>query len=287
MVQISVILPVYNVEEYLEECLDSILKQTFKDIEVICVNDGSKDNSLIILEKYTQIDNRICIINQENQGLSVARNVGLENASGKYVVFIDSDDKLNNDNYLEALYNACERYDADIAVAGIIRGNDKKVRTILNIESEEVTSDYYTKLKLCDLPDSNYVWNKLYRRETLVQTGIKFVAGVIFEDIYYTHKVLYYTNKLVAVPGVRYFYRKRPNTLMALKTEKAKQDHENGAKEMESFFREHNIDLSKLNPTIKKKYKFCGLTLFKTITKGEIRQNVLFSLIQWKTRIKV
>ena len=92
MPKVSVIIPVYNVEKYLKQCLDSVVNQTLKDIEIICVNDGSTDNSLEILEEYAQKDNRIIIISQENQGQSVARNIALEKATGEYVGFVDSDD---------------------------------------------------------------------------------------------------------------------------------------------------------------------------------------------------
>ena len=100
---VSVIVPVYNVEKYLEECLDSIINQTLEDIEIICVNDGSTDNSLKILKKYAKKDNRIKIINQKNCGLGCARNSGLNQSQGDYIFFLDSDDYLNP-NILEKLY---------------------------------------------------------------------------------------------------------------------------------------------------------------------------------------
>ena len=105
--KISVIIPVYNVEDYLEECLDSIINQTFKDLEIICINDGSQDNSLNILEEYAEKDNRIKIITTKNQGLSAARNRGLENITGDYVYFIDSDDYLELTAF-EELYAVSE-----------------------------------------------------------------------------------------------------------------------------------------------------------------------------------
>ena len=94
MVKVSVIIPVYNVEKYLGECLESIIDQSLEDIEIVCVNDGSTDNSLSILESYAELDNRIKIISQENHGLAAARNTGLKNINGDYVYFIDSDDFL-------------------------------------------------------------------------------------------------------------------------------------------------------------------------------------------------
>ena len=104
MVKVSVIIPVYNVEQYLKECLDSVINQTLKDIEIICINDGSTDGSLKILEKYESLDDRIVVFSQENSGLSATRNKGMQLSSGEYVYFMDSDDYLEL-NALEELYN--------------------------------------------------------------------------------------------------------------------------------------------------------------------------------------
>ena len=113
---ISIVVPVYNVEEYLSRCLDSIINQTYKNIEIICVNDGSTDNSLKILTTYSELDYRIKIISQENQGLSEARNIGIKNSSGEYIGFIDSDDSID-EKYFEVLYNNLIIHDADISCA--------------------------------------------------------------------------------------------------------------------------------------------------------------------------
>ena len=100
---LSVIIPVYNVEPYLEQCLDSVINQTYKNLEIICINDGSSDNSLKILEKYQKKDSRIKLINQKNKGLSEARNAGLDVAKGEYIAFVDSDDYLELNAYKEAM----------------------------------------------------------------------------------------------------------------------------------------------------------------------------------------
>ena len=114
--KISIVIPVYNVEKYLRECLDSILNQTLTDIEIICINDGSTDNSLQILEKYASKDERIKIINQENKGLACARNTGINNATGKYIFFLDSDDYLLP-NIIDKLYDEAQIYDVDILMS--------------------------------------------------------------------------------------------------------------------------------------------------------------------------
>ena len=114
-IKVSVIVPVYNVEKYLRQCLDSIINQTLKEIEILCINDGSTDSSPEILKEYEEKDSRIKIINKKNAGLSAARNQGLELAKGEYVSFIDSDDWIN-ETFCEALYTAAKKYDSDIAI---------------------------------------------------------------------------------------------------------------------------------------------------------------------------
>ena len=112
---ISIIVPVYNVEKYLDRCIQSILVQSFKKFELVLINDGSTDNSLKICQKYREEDNRIVLISQPNKGLSAARNTGLENIHGEYVCFIDSDDFVEK-NYLRSLYNNLEKNKADISI---------------------------------------------------------------------------------------------------------------------------------------------------------------------------
>ena len=127
--KVSVIIPVYNVEQYLNQCLDSVINQTLKDIEIICVDDGSTDNSFKMLEEYAQKDNRIKVIHQKNKGAAAARNEGLYIAQGKYLSFLDSDDFFEID-MLEQMYNCAEKYNTDIVVCkskvisnGIIKDN--------------------------------------------------------------------------------------------------------------------------------------------------------------------
>ena len=136
-IKVSIVVPVYNVEQFLPDCLDSLTNQTLKDIEIICVNDGSPDNSLKILEEYAQNDDRVKIITQENQGVSAARNAGLKTAVGEYIGFVDPDDWIDLDFYSK-LYDAIQESNADISVATIMRkqGNLEKYRVYY--EKEEV-----------------------------------------------------------------------------------------------------------------------------------------------------
>lgn len=123
--KVSIIMPVYNVEKYLKKCLNSLINQTLDDIEIICVNDGSTDNSDKILQEFAQKDSRIKILTQSNKGQSVARNLAIENANGEYLGFVDSDDWVDLD-YFEKLYNIAIKYDCDIACAGFKRCGNLK-----------------------------------------------------------------------------------------------------------------------------------------------------------------
>ena len=123
-VKISVVLPVYNVANYLRKCLDSLVNQTFKDFEVICVDDGSTDKSTKILEEYQKKDNRIKILQQQRGGAGAARNLGLGHAQGKYVQFLDSDDYFES-NLLEEMYTRAEKYDADLVVCSSKKVDDE------------------------------------------------------------------------------------------------------------------------------------------------------------------
>jgi glycosyltransferase involved in cell wall biosynthesis len=214
MKEISVIVPVYNVEKYLEKCIDSILSQTFKDFEVILVDDGSKDRCGIICDKYESLDNRVKVIHKTNGGLSSARNSGLEIASGEYVVFVDSDDWIDKNMYQE-LYNEAKKHNADIVQCKFIKAKDENV-SIYNNESNE--AEVIRNLEaLCNLYNEKCIetvvtWNKLYRRYLF--NDIVFPNGKIHEDQFTTYKLLYKANKVVLVDKEFYYYRQTPNSIM-------------------------------------------------------------------------
>ena len=186
LVKISVIVPVYNTEKYLRECLDSVVNQTFKDIEIICINDGSTDNSLDILKEYEKLDDRISVSSQENSGQSVARNNGIDMANGEYIYFMGSDDYLEL-NAFEEIYNKCDENDLDLLVFKLINFDDGS--------SEKYTSEYYEMepltyldgevFNLKDIGENalNFAVSppgKLFKRELI--ENIKFPQNLIFED---------------------------------------------------------------------------------------------------------
>lgn len=278
--KVSIIVPVYNVEDFIARCLNSLSKQTFKEIEILCINDGSTDSSPRILEKFSNRDQRIKIYTQKNEGLSAARNYGLENAKGEYVSFVDSDDWVSL-NFIEKMYNAAKKNDADIAVSGVVRTKKHKKTPIIKYLKEKVTDNYIEKLEICDIPTHCYVWNKLYKKQALIDSNITFAKGKIYEDILFTPFILFYTKKLVTVPGARYYYFRHKNTLVKKQSQKAQQDFIYATQKMYDFFKEHNVNVSEWE-TKTNKYKILGFTIYKTITKGNKKEHILFNCIKWR-----
>lgn len=212
MPKISVIIPVYNVEKYLTECLTSVVNQTFKDIEIICVNDGSTDNSPKILEAFAQKDSRIKIINQENQGLSAARNTGLDVATGEYVSFIDSDDFVRTDLYADI---------QKLLPAELICFNAKifpiseKYRTLQNYTQCQFDGEQPMEEKLI-LKTNIHVWNKVFRTSIIKENNIRFPKGLYFEDFPFVCEYMLSINSVKFFGGKGYyFYRQQPNSLMS------------------------------------------------------------------------
>ena len=135
--EVSIIIPCYNVEKFIKDCLESVINQTFKNIEIICINDGSTDSTPEILKKYSNIDNRIIVVNQKNKGLSGARNSGINVSCGKYLMFLDSDDWIDTD-YIEKMYNAIKKNDCEIAVSTIIRKREHSQKLRVHYTEEKV-----------------------------------------------------------------------------------------------------------------------------------------------------
>lgn len=207
---ISVIVPVYNVEEYLEECLESIRNQTYQDIEVILVNDGSTDTSKEICERFCKVDSRFRLINQENQGQSVARNRGVKESIGEYIMFVDSDDVINT-SVLEVLLPYMKT-DVDIVEC---RSSINKEEFFLNRTSTIVFEGNAKKALLNCIAFKEVkfcAFTKLYRREIVEK--IPFLEGYIYEDVFTGINYLKQIRKIVVVDYIGYYYRVRPNSTM-------------------------------------------------------------------------
>lgn len=277
MTKVSIIVPVYNVEKYLSECLDSLISQTLSDIEIICINDGSKDSSLEILEKYAQKDKRIVVINQENSGVSTARNTGMKCANGEYIGFIDSDDWIDSDFY-EKLYNSAKNNDADITVASIIRYRKIEQKYRVKYIKEKAFTDLQDKISACSVPRICYVWNKLYRKE-LIQDDL-FTPNVYFEDVIWLPNIIKKANKVVTVDGINYYYRVNNDSIVKRPSKKKQQDNYYAKKKMVEFFNENNLKLTKKERTLVKcSYSFFNIPLLKIKEIDNYLLYLLFDLI--------
>lgn len=205
---ISIIVPVYNVENYLERCLQSLINQTYKNIEIVCVNDGSTDNSLNILNDFQKKDSRIKIISQENQGLSEARNVGIKNSSGKYIGFVDSDDWVDLD-YYEKLYNALIDSKSDFACANTKFFENGKTGYI-KFQQNKIFSELDKKI---DNYKNGSVCDKLYKKSLFLDNDIKFIKGYFYEDNIVLLQLTYYSKKIVTINTVSYYYFNNNNSI--------------------------------------------------------------------------
>ena len=208
---ISVIVPVYNVETYLEECLDSIQNQTYTDFEVLLVNDGSTDRSKAICERYCQTDKRFRLMNQTNQGLSAARNKGVEISTGEYIVFVDSDDVIKI-NYLEKLMQYMTE-DVDIVESQFTVSNEEFLAKSFKEPSIlfEGNSQEAVKIFPKHVLNVNAV-TKLYRRS--IVEAVPYIDGVIFEDVYCGIGMLKYIRKIIKIDYKGYYYRQRQASIM-------------------------------------------------------------------------
>ncbi|MBA4686738.1 MAG: glycosyltransferase family 2 protein [Candidatus Galacturonibacter soehngenii] len=203
--RISVIVPIYNVEDYMRRCVDSILNQTYSNMEIILIDDESPDNCPSICEEYKQIDNRIIVIHQKNAGLSGARNAGIEIASGEYLVFVDSDDYLAVD-FIESLYQAIIETNSDIAMCKYeyVKGD---IMTQSHKPGESVVYSGIEMIENMYSPDGAFfvvAWNKLYKRKLFEH--IRYPQGRIHEDEATTHQLYYEANKAVFVKRYLYGY---------------------------------------------------------------------------------
>lgn len=235
MVKISVIIPCYNVAKYLGECLDSVLKQTFQDFEVICVNDGSTDKSLEILQQYAEKDARIKIIDQENKGLSEARNIALDMAQGEFIAFADSDDYYAT-NFLELLFNAQKNTKADIV--GCDFQKIYKSTDVLRPISQVHPRIYKDALKVL-LNKDNFiyfnVWNKLYKRDVI--GNMRFVPHIYYEDWVFNCCVFERANGFAWLKEKLYAYRISNSSIMRSDfNEKKLHDYVTGIHEVHDYF---------------------------------------------------
>ncbi len=223
MPKVSVIIPVYNVEKYLRQCLDSVINQTLKDIEIICINDGSTDDSLQILEEYAKKDERIKVISKENGGLSSARNEGLRRVASELCYFLDSDDYIEP-NLLETAFNVFSNNDIDYYCFG------SEVYTEENnsLNQETKTLNKYLKIKFNGIQKATFdvgqnqnihVWNKVFKTSIIKNNNIHFIEGLLYEDIFFTWYYFFLSKKIYFDKNIFHHYRTHSNSIMEKTTQ--------------------------------------------------------------------
>lgn len=223
--KVSIIVPIYNVQIYLRECLESLINQAFDDYEIILINDGSTDNSGTIAEEYENNYKNIILINTMNSGLSSARNTGIKNANGEYLVFVDSDDYVSSD-YISSLYNSIIKDDSDIAICSFerIKNSENEIEII---ELNENIS--YTNIDILENILSGtlqcHAWNKMYKRELFLLNKIDYPIGKLYEDISTLIKLVIKSKRISFINKPLYKYRIREGSITYRKGKKEAKDY--------------------------------------------------------------
>jgi len=237
---VSVIVPVYNVKKYLKRCVSSLMSQTYANLEIILIDDGSTDGSGAICDDLANCDGRIKVIHQVNQGLSAARNAGIDASCGTYLCFVDSDDYVNSD-YVKYLYEICVKNNCDIGICyhrvtdednyeGIIDWN----RPVEVYTREEIFDMFYSH----DWHSSFVIaWNKIYKRDVI--GNIRYEVGIIHEDEATTFKYLYNAKKIAFGKEVAYYYYNRPESITGLAYSKKNLDILKAYENRLQFYKEH------------------------------------------------
>ncbi len=292
MIKVSVIVPVYNTAKYVKRCLRTLLNQTLSDIEIICINDGSTDNSSEILKEISEYapPPKLRIITTKNQGLSCARNTGMSVAQGEYIGFVDSDDWVDTD-FFEKLYNAAKKYDADIACADFIRQRPKKQKIRLHITEEKVYTKPEDKYLVCKTYKEGCVWNKIYKKDFLKRINLEYIPKMYYEDRDFTARSLYFSNKLVTVPGTYYYYFVNPKSIVKKGGNKLQDEHYILARrQVLDFIKEKNINVPDgLYKAEKFRCKIFGKTLFSIRESINTEYILLFgniNIFKYKKRAK-
>jgi len=243
--KISIIVPVYNSEQYLSRCLNSLINQTFDDIEVICINDGSADNSLQILNEYAKKDKRIKVFSQENAGPAKARNVGLENASGEYIMFCDTDDWYEN-NMCEKMFHAIATNDVDCVMCHTnFTWEDQ-------LDYRKISDTYYNPVMEGIIKDDLYkinvlLWNKIFKKSLIEQYHITFPTGFKHDDDCFWFKYSFFNRGMLIIQDKLYNYVIRKNSIMDdyfLGKQASYLDRLAVFKNVLSFFLDHHLEHS-------------------------------------------
>lgn len=266
---ISVIIPVYNVEKFLPQCLDSVLSQTYKNIEIIIIDDGTKDISGQICDEYAQKDSRIKVIHQENEGLSNARNKGLQIAKGEWTFFIDSDDWIHTET-LKQLYDFAIVNNCDLVQCNhyyvyenycLYRLANKKEKNNNILDCKEAMHQLIINDRI-----KNFAWGKLYKTDLI--RDLKFPEGKYFEDSFWQHLVFHRAPKIGIINTPLYFYRQRKDSISGHHSSKINDLLEGYSKRLD-FISSHYPEFASL---MNMKYK----DLYKSINGNSGNKRIIF-----------
>lgn len=282
----SIVVPVYNVAELLPVCLESLLAQTLRQIEIICVDDGSTDRSLEVLRRYEARDSRVRVLAQRNKRQGGARNTGFDAATGEYILYVDADDWIDPDS-CELLYAAARRYDADMACGSICRHHGGRLRWRNRFEVERLYDEPAARFAVCSSPPNFCSVYKLLRRSRLLELGLRFEEEVQYEDVGYLARALYGLERLVTVPGPVYHYVARSDsTVKGRQTPRKQAEHYRALRDFRDFADRIGLQLKPRYRSItKRSYGCCGATLLKLKERdGRLTWLLLGLLPIWRSK---
>ncbi|WP_047983979.1 glycosyltransferase family 2 protein [Ornithinibacillus californiensis] len=243
-IKVSIVVPIYKVEKYIHRCMESILNQTYTNLEIILVDDGSPDNCGAIADEYGKKDYRVRVFHKENGGLSDARNYGMQYVTGEYTMFVDSDDWLQP-NMIEEMMKYSLKYQADIVQSAFYYAYEDRlyfdsryydeVAEPIVMDRDKVMYELVVNERV-----KNFAWGKLYRTELI--RDIPFKKGVLFEDVFWAHQVMHLVNKFVLIPQPFYFYLQREDSIVATYSPR-NLDFIKGLRERHRFIEMHYQDL--------------------------------------------
>ena len=247
--KISIIVPFYNVEPFARRCIDSILNQTYKNLEIILIDDGSPDKCGEICDEYAKRDKRIKVVHQENKGLCSARNKGLSLATGEYIGFVDSDDWINEDMY-EYLLDGLVKNEADISVCGYYRAVDSEELKENKVDRKYIFNNNQAIVNLVSTFKIRvFFWNKLFKKD--IFNEIKFPEGIYYEGTYLMHIILGKINKIVVLPSAKYYYYYFKESATKIKTPEKQLDYVNNLiKRYNDLYREYEELIPKMRKEI-------------------------------------
>ena len=245
MPKLSIIVPIYNVEKYLPRCIESILNQTFREFELILINDGSTDNCKEICEKYKKIDSRIIVVNKKNGGLSSARNFGIDISRGEYIGFVDPDDFIDSNMY-EILFNIINLYQSDIVICDYYKVSEYNIKKYEEIQLnnkgiivENINNIDAIERILTVGEKFIFAWNKIYKRRLF--ENLRYNEGMIYEDEFLAHRILYRCNKVSIINSSLYYYVQRKGSIVNSTFSSKKFDKVYAIKDRVDFLKDKGI----------------------------------------------